>query len=61
MVFNQVTEHLIALKNVRKFYQQPNGQQIVILENIRLELRPGEIVALLGPRKMHHNLGCWIF
>lgn len=49
MVFNQATEHLIALKNVRKFYQQPNGQQIVILENISLELRPGEIVALLGP------------
>ncbi|MBD2503298.1 ABC transporter ATP-binding protein [Anabaena azotica] len=49
MVFNKVTEHLIALKNVKKSYQQPNGQQIVILENINLELRPGEIVALLGP------------
>ncbi|MFN6483929.1 MULTISPECIES: nitrate/sulfonate/bicarbonate ABC transporter ATP-binding protein [unclassified Nostoc] len=49
MAFNKATEQLIALRNVRKSYQQPNGQQIVILENINLELRPGEIVALLGP------------
>ncbi|MBD2527704.1 AAA-associated domain-containing protein [Nostoc sp. FACHB-133] len=49
MDFNKATEHLIALRNVRKSYQQPNGQQITILENIDLELRPGEIVALLGP------------
>ncbi|MBD2449722.1 nitrate/sulfonate/bicarbonate ABC transporter ATP-binding protein [Nostoc sp. FACHB-152] len=49
MVSNKAAENLIALKNVRKFYQQPNGQQIVILENINLELRSGEIVALLGP------------
>ncbi|QSJ15152.1 nitrate/sulfonate/bicarbonate ABC transporter ATP-binding protein [Nostoc sp. UHCC 0702] len=49
MVFNKATEHLIALTSVRKSYQQPNGQQIVILENINLELRSGEIVALLGP------------
>ncbi|GET36215.1 ABC transporter ATP-binding protein [Microseira wollei] len=43
------TESLIALENVNKSYQQPNGQKITILENINLELRAGEIVALLGP------------
>ncbi len=49
MVLKIATEHLIALRGVSKSYQQPNGQQIVILENINLELRSGEIVALLGP------------
>jgi NitT/TauT family transport system ATP-binding protein len=43
------TEHLISLEGASKSYQQPNGQQIVILENINLELHPGQIVALLGP------------
>lgn len=49
MALKTPTEDLIVLRGVRKSYQQPNGQQIVILENINLELRPGEIVALLGP------------
>jgi NitT/TauT family transport system ATP-binding protein len=40
---------LINLQGVGKAYIQPNGQKISILENINLELRPDEIVALLGP------------
>jgi NitT/TauT family transport system ATP-binding protein len=42
------TEHFISLKGVSKNYVRPNGQQISTLENINLELREGEIVALLG-------------
>lgn len=42
-------ESLIKLQGVDKAYQQPNGQTITIMENINLELRTGEIVALLGP------------
>ena len=49
MAIKTAIEQLIALQGVSKSYQQPNGQQIVILENINLELRSGEIVALLGP------------
>ena len=49
MVVKAATEDLIVLESVSKSYQQPNGQKITILENINLELRTGEIVALLGP------------
>ncbi|MBV9389232.1 MAG: nitrate/sulfonate/bicarbonate ABC transporter ATP-binding protein [Chroococcidiopsidaceae cyanobacterium CP_BM_ER_R8_30] len=42
-------QRLITLEGVNKSYEQPNGQQITILESIDLELRTGEIVALLGP------------
>jgi len=49
VVVKTATERLITLEGVNKSYQQPNGQQITILEKISLELRPGEIVALLGP------------
>ncbi len=44
-----LTESIVALQNIGKAYLQPNGQQISIVENIHLELRAGEIVALLGP------------
>ena len=49
MTVKSATKHLITLQGAGKSYRQPNGQQIVILENINLELRSGEIVALLGP------------
>jgi NitT/TauT family transport system ATP-binding protein len=42
-------ESLIKLQDVGKGYQQPNGQLITIMEQINLELRTGEILALLGP------------
>ncbi|MEG4028889.1 MULTISPECIES: nitrate/sulfonate/bicarbonate ABC transporter ATP-binding protein [unclassified Microcoleus] len=49
MVVKTATEGLITLEGVSKAYQQPNGQKISILESINLDIRPGEIVALLGP------------
>jgi len=49
VVVKTATKSLITLQGVSKAYQQPNGQQITILEPINLELRTGEIVALLGP------------
>lgn len=49
MVVKTATDCLISLKGVSKAYQQPNGQQITILEPINLDLQTGEIVALLGP------------
>jgi NitT/TauT family transport system ATP-binding protein len=49
VIVQTATENIVTLNQVGKAYQQPNGQQISIIENINLELRPGEIVALLGP------------
>jgi NitT/TauT family transport system ATP-binding protein len=49
MVTVAATQPLISLQSVGKSYQQPNGQQINILDKIDLVLNEGEIVALLGP------------
>jgi NitT/TauT family transport system ATP-binding protein len=49
MVTVATTQPLISLQSVGKSYQQPNGQQISILDNIDLVLNEGEIIALLGP------------
>jgi NitT/TauT family transport system ATP-binding protein len=49
MVNKKVTESLVSLQEVSKSYRQPNGQMITIMEQINLELRTGEIVAILGP------------
>ncbi|MBD3885617.1 nitrate/sulfonate/bicarbonate ABC transporter ATP-binding protein [Phormidium tenue FACHB-886] len=49
MITAAITNSPIVLQGVSKRYSQPNGKQISILENIDLELREGEIVALLGP------------
>jgi len=49
MVVKIETENIIELEGINKSYQQPNGQQITIIENISLTLHSGEIVALLGP------------
>ena len=40
---------ILTLSNVGKAYEQANRQPISILEDINLEVRQGEIIALLGP------------
>lgn len=49
MTVTGLTSNLVTLKNVNKAYSQPNGQTITIIQGIDLELRSGEITALLGP------------
>lgn len=46
---SEASENLVTLKGAKKSYVQPNGQEITILESIDLEIKTGEIVALLGP------------
>jgi NitT/TauT family transport system ATP-binding protein len=39
---------LLDVQGVCKSFRKPDGDQLVVLENVNLKLRPGEIVGLLG-------------
>ena len=39
---------LLDVQGVCKSFRKPDGDQLVVLENVNLRLRPGEIVGLLG-------------
>jgi NitT/TauT family transport system ATP-binding protein len=39
---------LLDVRGVCKSFRKPDGDQLVVLENVNLTLRPGEIVGLLG-------------
>jgi len=39
---------LLDVQGVCKSFRKPDGDQLVVLENVNLMLRPGEIVGLLG-------------
>ena len=41
-------EYLIETKNVTKFFVNIEGQKLLVLDSINLQIREGEIVALLG-------------
>lgn len=40
---------ILAARNLRKYYEGKEAQRILVLDDITLELRAGEFVALLGP------------
>lgn len=39
---------LLDVRNACKSFRKPDGDELVVLENVNLTLRPGEIVGLLG-------------
>ena len=39
---------LLDVQAVNKSFRKPDGDELVVLENVNLALRPGEIVGLLG-------------
>jgi NitT/TauT family transport system ATP-binding protein len=39
---------LLAVRAVGKSFRKPDGDELVVLDNVNLTLRPGEIVGLLG-------------
>jgi NitT/TauT family transport system ATP-binding protein len=39
---------LLDVRGVCKSFRKPDGDELVVLENVKLTLRPGEIVGLLG-------------
>ena len=39
---------LLDVQGVCKSFRKPDGDDLVVLENVNLALRPGEIVGLLG-------------
>ncbi len=46
---NAISEPLITLRGVHKLYEMPGGGTGTVLEDIDLEVREGEILAVLGP------------
>ena len=39
---------IISVKNIKKSFPRPEGQNLTVLDNVDLSIFPGEIVALLG-------------
>ncbi len=43
-----MTESIIQLQQVKKSFHNPDGQELLVLDNVDFKLQQGEIVALLG-------------
>ena len=48
MVKEQTTGAITA-KNVRKEFLDPNGNQVIALEKVDVDIKPGEFICLIGP------------
>src|SRR5579864_8240426 len=48
LALNLNMQPLLDVQGVCKSFRKPDGDQLVVLENVNLTLRPGEIVGLLG-------------
>ena len=43
-VYGEITAH-----NLRKEFTDPNGNSVIALENVDVEIKPGEFICLIGP------------
>ena len=43
-----MNQPIISVKNIKKSFPRPEGQNLTVLDNVDLSIFPGEIVALLG-------------
>lgn len=40
---------ILTAQNIKKSFLQPNGEKLLVLNGVSLEVRPGEIIAITGP------------
>ncbi len=45
----ELTTGAIRAKNVRKEFLDPNGNQVIALDRVDVDIKPGEFICLIGP------------
>src|SRR5258708_1598977 len=48
MALHRSTENLLSIHDLGVSYSQPNGERLRALDEISLDLRPGEVLGILG-------------